>query len=78
MVYQIVSLVGAVFILFAFGAQQLRRLSATTTAYQGLNLIGGICLLIAAIGARQYGFILLEGSWAIASAYGLRTVMRED
>jgi NADH:ubiquinone oxidoreductase subunit 6 (subunit J) len=77
MVYQIVSLVGAILILFAFGAQQLRKLDASTAAYQALNLVGGVCLWLSAMAARQYGFILLEGSWTIASAYGLWMVVRE-
>ena len=77
MVYQIVSLVGAILILFAFGAQQLRKLDASTAAYQALNLFGGVCLWLSAMAARQYGFILLEGSWTIVSAYGLWMVVRE-
>ncbi len=77
MAYQIVSLVGAILILFAFAAQQLRRLNAHTPAYQSLNFVGGVCLFIAAIASRQLGFILLEGTWAIASGYGLVSVLRE-
>ncbi len=76
MAYQIVSLVGAILILFAFGAQQLRRLEAATPAYQSLNFFGGICLFIAAIASRQLGFVLLEGTWTVASAYGLWNVVR--
>jgi NADH:ubiquinone oxidoreductase subunit 6 (subunit J) len=76
MVFQIVSLVGAVLILFGFAAQQLRRLDAATMTYQSLNFVGGACLWIAAAAARQYGFILLEGTWTIMSAYGVWRVMR--
>jgi NADH:ubiquinone oxidoreductase subunit 6 (subunit J) len=71
MIFQIVSLIGAVLILYAFAAQQFRRLEAETKTYQMLNLIGGICLATAAVAARQYGFILLEGSWTIVSAWGV-------
>jgi NADH:ubiquinone oxidoreductase subunit 6 (subunit J) len=76
MVFQIVSLVGAVLILFAFAAQQLRRLDAATMTYQSLNFAGGACLWIAAVAARQYGFILLEGTWTIMSAYGVWRMAR--
>ena len=75
MIFQIISLVGAVLILYAFASQQLGRLAAETRTYQILNLIGGFCLCIAAIAARQYGFILLEGTWTVASAYGTWKVM---
>jgi hypothetical protein len=76
MLFQIVSLVGAILILSAFAAQQLGRLAAETRTYQMLNLIGGFFLFVAATAARQYGFILLEGTWTVASAYGLWRVSR--
>lgn len=78
MVYQVVSLVGAILILSAFAAQQLRKLDASAPAYQGLNLLGGACLCVTAVASRQYGFILLEGCWTLVSAYGLIVVLRED
>ena len=76
MVYQIISLAGAVMILGAFAALQLGRLAAATRLYQVLNLAGGACLFVAATAAQQYGFILLEGTWTVASAYGLWRVTR--
>jgi hypothetical protein len=77
MVYQLVSVIGAIVILVAFAAQQFKKLEPETTTYQALNLVGGICLCITAVASRQYGFILLEGSWAIVSAVGLVRVLRE-
>lgn len=74
MIFQIISLVGAVLVLLAFGAQQLGRLTAEKRTYQILNLIGGFCLTVAAVATRNYGFILLEGTWTIASAYGLAKI----
>jgi len=71
MIVQIVSLVGAILILYAFASQQLGRLAAETRTYQILNLIGGFFLCIAAVATRQIGFILLEGTWTVASAYGV-------
>jgi NADH:ubiquinone oxidoreductase subunit 6 (subunit J) len=76
MFFQIVQLVGAIFILYAFALQQLGRLAAETRTYQILNLIGGMFLCAAAVAARQYGFILLEGCWSIASTYGVLRVLR--
>jgi hypothetical protein len=76
MIFQAVSIVGAILILTAFAAQQFQRLEAETKTYQMLNLIGGFCLATAAVAARQYGFILLEGSWTVVSAWGVWRVVR--
>lgn len=76
MIYQIISLLGAIVILFAFAAVQMRRMQSESAVYQLLNLIGGVCLCIAAVASMQYGFILLEGSWALLSAHGLWRVTR--
>ena len=76
MLFQIISLAGAILVLAAFAAQQLRKLSADRPLYQALNFAGGVCLCIAAVASRQYGFILLEGTWAVASAYGWWRVTR--
>jgi len=64
-------MVGAILILTAFAAQQFQHLAAETKTYQMLNLIGGFCLCVAAINVRQYGFIVLEGSWTVVSAWGV-------
>ncbi|MBV8544318.1 MAG: hypothetical protein JO093_21600 [Acidobacteria bacterium] len=74
--FQVLQMIGAILILAAFGAQQFQRLEAETKTYQMLNLIGGFCLCASAISMRQYGFILLEGSWTVVSAWGVRRVVR--
>jgi hypothetical protein len=75
MFYQIISFIGAVLILVAYIALQLNRLDAHTVTFQTLNLFGGIFLCITAVALRQYGFILVEGLWAILSAVGLWRVV---
>lgn len=67
---QALSLVGALLILTPFAASQLGRLSTRTLSYQLMNLAGSAGLTLVAVIERQYGFILLEGTWAIASAVG--------
>lgn len=76
MIFQLISLTGAGLVLVAFAAQQLGRMAAETKTYQILNLAGGLFLTIAAVAAMQYGFIVLEGTWTLASAYGLWRLRR--
>ena len=71
-------MVGAILILSPFAALQFGRLEAETKTYQILNLIGGFCLCLTAIHTRQYGFILLEGSWVGVSAWGVVRVIRSE
>lgn len=76
MVYQLISLAGAVLVLAAFAAVQLKRLDSETVVYQLMNMLGGACLCVVAVVTVQYGFILLEGTWAVLSAAGLIRVLR--
>lgn len=76
MFFQLLSLAGAVLILGAFAAQQSGRMKSETVPYQALNFAGGLCLCVAAVAALQYGFILLEGSWTVLSAWGLWKLRR--
>lgn len=76
MLNQALSILGAVLVLIAYGGLQLGRLDADTVAYQIMNLIGGLLLFIAAVVLRQFGFMLMEGAWALMSVVGLVRVIR--
>jgi hypothetical protein len=74
-VIQLISIAGALLILLPFAGSQLGRLSPESLAYQCMNLVGAAALTTVAVIERQYGFILLEGSWTFMSIVGLWNVL---
>jgi hypothetical protein len=74
---QVVQIVGALLILAAFAAVQFERMSPDSRLYLLLNLLGSVILCVLAVTSAQLGFVLLEGVWAIVSAWGLWAAIRE-
>ena len=73
---QTISVMGALLVLLPFAGSQIGRLATQGVSYQLLNLAGSGILTVVAAMERQYGFLLLEGTWALVSVLGLSRVLR--
>jgi hypothetical protein len=71
---QLVQVFGSLLILAAFAAAQRGALDQASRTYLSLNLIGSAILAVLAFHERQWGFLLLEASWAAVSAWSLVAV----
>ena len=68
-------LAGALLVLAAFVLAQSGRLDSGAPAYLWLNLAGASVLAVDAWHSQAWGFLLLEGVWALVSARSLVTVL---
>jgi len=73
---QLVQVVGSLLVLAGFALAQRGVLDQKSRIYLVLNLIGSGTLSVEAILEQQWGFLLLEGVWAIVSAISLVQVLR--
>jgi hypothetical protein len=71
MISQVVQVLGSLLILVPFALAQLGRAGARSRSYQLFNLVGSSALAADAAVTGQWGFLLLEGSWAVMSVAGL-------
>lgn len=71
-----VQIAGALLILAAYTAAQFGMLDQNSRLYLVLNLLGSAILAVLAWYEEQLGFLLLEGVWALVSAWSLLQVLR--
>ncbi len=64
---QLISVAGALLVLVAYAGQQMGVIDRTNPLYSWMNLIGSLVLTVIAFRGQQWGFMLLEGVWAIVS-----------
>lgn len=70
--YQLVSIIGSVLLLTAYGGLQIGVLNARTSyLYQFFNLFGAACLTYSVIEPFNSGVFITESVWTIFSVIGL-------
>jgi hypothetical protein len=73
---QVIQVIGALLILAGYAGSQLGALPVDSRAYLMLNLAGSAVLAYLAAADSQWGFLLLEGVWALVSLWSLSRVLR--
>jgi hypothetical protein len=75
---QVIQIIGALMVLSAYAAAQTGRWSTDDPVYLWLNLIGSAILATLAAISSNWGFLLLEGVWAIVTAESLLKRRRKN
>ena len=70
-VFDVVQIVGALLVLACFLLAQFDRIDSAAYHYLIPNLAGSGALAGTAAVSREWGFVFLEGTWALVSAWGL-------
>lgn len=76
MILQVISVMGAIMILVAYGMIQNGVWRELNPGYLALNLFGSILLGIVAVYEQQAGFIILEFVWAIMALFGVARALK--
>jgi Flp pilus assembly pilin Flp len=75
-VLQVISVLGALAILGAFSATLFGWIQPSNLWYSIANFLGSAVLTVVAVVDQQLGFLLLEGTWALVSLWGIFSALR--
>lgn len=68
---QLIQIIGALLVLAGFLAAQADLVDQRTFKYLLPNAAGSTAMAITAVFSHDWGFVLLEGTWALVSYAGL-------
>lgn len=74
--WDVIQVVGALILLVGFLAVQFDRVSERALSYLLVNIVGSGALAVTAVVSGNWGFVLLEGVWTLASMAGLLAWLR--
>ena len=69
--FDVVQIVGALLVLVCFLLALVERVNPAGYRYLVTNLAGSGAMTVTAVIAGEWGFVFLEGTWALVSAWGL-------
>ena len=72
----LVQILGALLILAPFALAQFHVLGTHSWPYLAPNALGSAILCGCAVTDAQWGFVLLEGVWAVVSLWSLGVLLR--
>ena len=75
---QAASFAGALLILVAYAGHQRGWMDSCKATYNFLNTIGSAILAYIAFHPFQFGFVVLEVTWALVSAFALLRPSRQS
>jgi hypothetical protein len=76
LLFDLAQIVSALLVLVCFLLAQLNRVNPAGYRYLITNLVGSGAMTVTAIVAHEWGFVFLEGIWALVSAWGVAQRMR--
>ncbi len=68
---QAIQIIGALLVLFGYISAQTGRVDGRGQPYLLINLAGSALLALTAGFGQQWGFLILNGTWAVISAVNL-------
>lgn len=76
MLFDVVQVAGALLVLSCFLLSQADRIDPNSYRYLVPNLVGSSAMTVTAVFAGEWGFVFLEGVWALVSAWGITERLR--
>lgn len=74
---QIIQIIGAILVLLGYVLSQTGRVDSRSRSYLLINLVGSALLAIVAALGQQWGFLILNGTWAVISVVNLVQGLRK-